>query len=162
MLYCQHARAAVMKDELQEIIKHSLSEYDGSPYKEYSNALKLRLSKIYNEYYFAIAEFNPKASTNEWGIWSNGNCAHPTIGFGRQVVLCWARKDSFNMETQATDATKVFQNLRLLLQYPVRFFKKIILARSFTRHKVIYFFCSVYCFVVRSCVMGSMEHFEKL
>ena len=122
MLYCQHARAAVVKDELQEIIKHSLSEYEGSSYKEYSRALKLRLSKIFNEYHFAIAEFNPKVSTNEWGIWSNGNCALPTIGFGRQVVLCWARKDSFNMGTQATDANKTFQNLRLLLQYPVRIF----------------------------------------
>ena len=153
MLYCQHARAAVVKDELQEIIKHSLSEYDGSPYKEYSNALKIKLSKIYNEYHFAIAEFNPKASTNEWGIWSNGNCALPTIGFGRQVVLCWSRKDSFNMGTQATDANKAFQNLRLLLQYPVRFFKKIIFSilqdiRSFT------YFSYVYFFVLWSCVMG--------
>ena len=112
ILYCEGKKLGVVKDELETTSRHALEEYEGSSWREFGAMLKSRLSKIYEDYWFTIIQLGKNVAKRNFAFQHNGNCIEPISQFGRTLVVCWVRKDSFIRATEHRTAVRVYHSVR--------------------------------------------------
>ena len=110
ILYCERPKAALIVQELETTLLHTIREYEGTGQENYAKALTTKLSRIYGDYWFPILLLEENIAQVRFGIQHNGNCIGPYSQFGRTVILCWARKDSFNRRQQHWKVRRVFRS----------------------------------------------------
>ena len=103
IMYCESAKANLVKTELAKTLRHTLREYEGDSSRAYSKALTKKLGKIYALFQFSITIFHENTTQSEYNFKSNGNClpaANSQLsGYGKSIIVCWTRKGSFNVQT---------------------------------------------------------------
>ena len=110
ILHCERSKAALVVQELASTLLHTIREYEGTGQQDYAEALTTKLSKIYGDYWFTILLLEQSIAPVRFGIQHKGNCIGPYSQFGRTVILCWARKDSFNGRQQHWKVRRVFRS----------------------------------------------------
>ena len=112
ILYCEGKKPGVVKDELETTSRHTLQEYEGSSWREFGPTLKSKLSKIYEDYWFTVIQLGKNIAKRNFAVQHNGNCIEPISQFGRTLVVCWVRNDSFIRATQHGTAVRVYDSVR--------------------------------------------------
>ena len=124
ILYCEGKKLGVVKDELETTSRHALEEYEGSSWWEFRAMLKNRLSKIYEDYWFTVIQLGKNVPKRNFAFQHNGNCIEPISQFGRTLVVCWVRKDSFIRATQQSASIRVYHSAKKAVRnIEVRFLK---------------------------------------
>ena len=124
ILYCEGKKLGIVKDELETTSRHALEEYEGSSWREFGAMLKSRLSKIYEDFWFTVIQLGKNVAKRNLAFHHNGNFIEPVSQFGRILVVCWAREDSFIRATQHRTAVRVYHSVRKAVRdTEVRFLK---------------------------------------
>ena len=108
ILYCERKKLGTVKDELETTSRHALEEYEGSSWREFGSMLKSKLLKIYQDYWFTVMQFPENIAKRNFAVQHNGNCIETISQFGRTLVVCWVRKNSFIRAKQHHTAFRVF------------------------------------------------------
>ena len=91
IMYCESAKANLVKTELAKTLRYTLREYEGVNSKAYSKALTTKLGKIYALFQFSITVFDETTAQSEYNFKSNGNClpaANSQLsGYGSQLLF---------------------------------------------------------------------------
>ena len=120
IMYCESAKANLVKTELATTLRHTLREYEGDSSRAYSKALTKKLGKIYGLYRFSITVFDATTAQSEYNFKSNGNClpaANSQLsGYGKSIIVCWTRKGSFNVKTNEWKSRRLGRLLRNTLK----------------------------------------------
>lgn len=101
-----------VQDKLDTTIRHTLQEYDGTNNKDFPGVLKKKLSKMYADYLFNIMQFDKNVVKINFAFQHNGNCVGPVSQFGRTLVICWIKRDSFDRAKQLSTAFQVYCKVR--------------------------------------------------
>ena len=117
MLYCEGKKLGVVKDELKTTSRHALEEYEGSSWREFGAMLKSKLLKIYQDYWFTVIQLHKNVAKANFAFQHNGNCIGPVTQFGRTLVVCWVRKNSFVRAKQHHTAVKIYRRVRAAVRY---------------------------------------------
>ena len=103
IMYCESAKANLVKTELAKTLRHTLREYEADSSRAYSKALTEKLGKIYALFQFSITVFGETTTQSEYNFKSNGKCPPAAnsqlAGYGKSIIVCWTRKGSFNVQT---------------------------------------------------------------
>ena len=116
IMYCESAKANLVKTELAKTLRYTLREYEGVNSKAYSKALTTKLGKIYALFQFSITVFDETTAQSEYNFKSNGNClpaANSQLsGYGKSIIVCWTRKGYFNVQTYKQKSRRLGRRLR--------------------------------------------------
>ena len=120
IMYCESAKANLVKTELAITLRHTLREYEGDSSTAYSKALTKKLGKIYALFQFSITIFDETTTQSEYNFKSNGNClpaANSQLsGYGKSIIVCWTRKGSFNVQNNQQKSNRLGALLRTTLK----------------------------------------------
>ena len=120
IMYCESAKANLVKTELAKTLTHTLREYEGGSPRAYSKALTKKLRKIYALFQFSITVFDETTTQSEYNFKSNGNClpaANSQLsGYGKSIIVCWTSKSSFNVQRNKKKSRRLGRRLRNTLK----------------------------------------------